>query len=294
MKMICPIITAFREDSQLDKAANEAHIENIISGGVDGILALGSIGEFYAMTLTERMEMAAFIVKTAGGRVPVWIGTGDCAPENVKLLMRHSRDIGADAVVVLPPYYMVSDQACLYQFYADVAQASPLPVYLYNFPDRTGVNLAPETLAKLARDFPQIAGIKDTVDTLSHTRALIQAVQPIRADFEVYSGFDEYALPNLLAGGSGAICGLNNLIPETFQRLLRGFQTQDMAAVTAAQADINRLMPLYACTTPFVQAIKYAISLQTPAVSPVTRHPMSPLSEQAAASIRALCQGMIR
>ena len=292
--MICPIITAFREDGQLDKAANKAHIENVIAGGVDGILALGSIGEFYAMTLTERMEMAAFVVETAGARVPVWIGTGDCAPENVKLLMRYSRDIGADAVVVLPPYYMVSDQACLYQFYADVAQASPLPVYLYNFPDRTGVNLTPETLARLARDFPQIVGIKDTVDTLSHTRALIQAVQPFRADFEVYSGFDEYALPNLLAGGSGAICGLNNLIPETFQHLLRGFQAQDMAAVAAAQADINRLMPLYACTTPFVQAIKYAISLQTPAVSPVTRHPMSPLSEQAAAAIQALCRGLSR
>ena len=292
--MICPIITAFQRDGRLDKAANKAHIENIIAGGVNGILALGSIGEFYAMTLAERMEMAAFVVETVGKRVPVWIGAGDCAPENVRLLMRHSHSINADAVVVLPPFYMVSDQACLYQFYADMAQASTLPFYLYNFPDRTGINLAPETLARLAREFPQIAGIKDTVDTLSHTRALIQAVQPFRTDFEVYSGFDEYALPNLLAGGSGAICGLNNLIPATFQRLLRGFQTLDMSAVAAAQADINRLMPLYACSTPFVQAIKYAISLQTPAVSPVTRHPMSPLSEQAAASIRTLCQGMLR
>ena len=293
MKMICPILTAFREDGLLDKAANKAHIENVIAGGVNGILALGSIGEFYAMTLTERMETADFIVETVEGRVPVWIGVGDCSLENVKQMVRHSYHINADAVVVLPPYYMCSDQACLYQFFAEVAHSSQLPMYLYNFPDRTGVNLAPETLVRLAREFPHIVGMKDTVDTLSHTRALIQAVQPFREDFEVYSGFDEYALPNLLAGGSGAICGLNNLIPTTFQRLLHGFQTGDMMAVATAQAEINRLMPLYACTTPFVQAIKYAISLQTPAVNPLIRHPMSPLSKQAEATIQALCSRLI-
>jgi 4-hydroxy-tetrahydrodipicolinate synthase len=292
MKMICPIITAFREDGLLDIVANKTHIENVIAGGVDGILALGSIGEFYAMTLAERMEFAAFVVETVGGRVPVWIGVGDCALQNVDVLMRHSYTIGADAVIALSPYYMISDQECLYQFYADIAQAAQLPLYLYNFPDRTGINLAPETLVRLAREFPQIVGIKDTVDTMSHTRALIQAVQPFRADFDVYSGFDEYAIPNLLAGGSGAICGLNNLIPATFQQLLRGFQTRDMAAVTMAQAAINRLMPLYTCTTPFVQAIKYAVSLQTPAVSSIMRHPTAPLSAQAAAAIQALCCGL--
>ena len=292
MKMICPIITAFREDGLIDKVANKSHIENVIAGGVDGILALGSIGEFYAMTLVERMEFAAFVVETVAGRVPVWIGVGDCALQNVEMLMRHSDTIGADAVVALSPYYMVSDQACLYQFYAHIAQVAQLPLYLYNFPDRTGVNLAPETLARLVRAFPQIAGIKDTVDTISHTRALIHAVQPFHADFDVYSGFDEYALPNLMAGGSGAICGLNNLIPATFHQLLRGFQAQDMAAVATAQAAINRLMPLYACTTPFVQAIKYAVSLQTPAVSPLMRHPTAPISASAAAAIQALCRGL--
>ncbi len=292
VKMICPIITAFQPDGRLDMPANKAHIERVIAGGVNGILALGSIGEFYAMTSAERMEMAAFVVETVGGRVPVWIGAGDCALQNSKAIIRHSHSIGADAVVVLPPYYMASDQACLYQFFADAAQASQLPLYLYNFPDRTGINLAPETLARLVQAFPHIVGIKDTVDTMSHTRALIQAVQPFRTNFEVYSGFDEYALPNLLAGGSGAICGLNNLIPATFQQLLHGYQARDMAAVATAQAEINRLMPLYACTTPFVQAIKYAVSLKTPAVSPVIRHPMSPLSAEAAATIRALCAGL--
>jgi len=289
--MICPVITAFRDDGLIDTAANRAHIESVIAGGVNGILALGSIGEFYAMTMEERMAFASFAVETAGGRVPVWIGVSDTAPQNVMALMKHSIDIGADAVMALPPYYMASDQACLYHFYAEAAQAARLPLYLYNFPDRTGVSLAPETLARLAREFPQIAGIKDTVDNISHTRALIQAVKPVSAGFEVYSGFDEYALPNLLAGGSGVISGLNNLIPSVFQRLLSGFLARDMDVVLQAQDAINRLMPLYNCTVPFVQAIKYAVSLQTPAVRPVTRHPCSPLTVEAAASINALCPG---
>jgi 2-dehydro-3-deoxy-D-pentonate aldolase len=294
MKMICPMITAFREDGMIDTNANKAHIENIIAGGINGILAMGSIGEFYAMTLTERIEFASFVVETVAKRVPVWIGVGDTAPQNVTTLMKHSYAIGADAVIALSPYYMISDQACLYRFYAEMARAAQLPLYLYNFPDRTGINLMPETLARLAQEFPQIVGIKDTVDNISHTRALIQTVQTINRNFEVYSGFDEYALPNLMAGGSGVISGFNNLIPSTFQQLLKGFCTQDMTLIQPAQTVINRLMPLYNCTTPFVQAIKYAVSLKEPIVKPVMRHPSTPLSTQAAASIDTLCRGLTR
>lgn len=273
------MITPFHEDLTIDYSAAAAQIERLIALGAGGILFLGSIGEFYSLSLAERREFLQFAIRRTAGRVRVMVGTGDTVFSQTLELMAAARDWGADATVLVSPYYIGGDQACLYEYFSAVEKEGILPVILYNFPDRTGVSIAPETVEKLSK-LPGIVGIKDTVDTISHTRALFASVLPARPDFEIYSGYDEYALVNLMGGGSGVISGMNNLAPDVFRALLDAYQNRDFDAAEGAQRRINALMPLYAMTTPFIQAIKVAVSNLVEGMSPATRPPCLPLSAE--------------
>jgi 4-hydroxy-tetrahydrodipicolinate synthase len=284
--MICPMITPFREDLTIDYSAAAAQIERLIALGAGGILFLGSIGEFYSLSLAERREFLRFAIGQVAGRVRVMVGTADTVFAHTLELMEAARAWGADATVLVSPYYIGGDQACVYEYYAAIEKKGILPVVLYNFPDRTGVSIDPETVARLSR-LPGIVGIKDTVDNISHTRALLASVLPGRPDFEIYSGYDEYALVNLMGGGSGVISGMNNLAPEVFRALLDAYLNRDLDACERAQRRINALMPLYAMTTPFIQAIKVAVSNLVGGMSPAMRPPCLPLSAQTAEAIRA-------
>jgi 2-dehydro-3-deoxy-D-pentonate aldolase len=278
------MITPFHDDLTIDYKAAAAQIERVIAGGVDGILFLGSIGEFFSQSLSERRDFLRFATQQTTGRVRVLIGTGDTVFANTIELTEQARAAGADAAVVVSPYYIGGDQACLYEYYAGLEKACRLPIILYNFPDRTGVSIAPETVKALSK-LPGIVGIKDTVDNISHTRALFQEVLPSCPDFEIYSGYDEYALVNLMGGGSGVISGMNNLAPEVFRALIDAYEARDLDLAERMQRRVNALMPLYQMTTPFIQAIKVAVSRLVDGMSPAMRPPCLPLSAETEAEI---------
>lgn len=273
------MITPFHDDLTIDYSATAAQIERLIAGGVDGFLFLGSIGEFFALSLSERLAFLRFATRQVAGRARVMIGAGDTVFAHTVELMEDARAVGADAAVVVSPYYIGGDQACLYEYFKALEKVANLPIILYNFPDRTGVSIAPETVKRLSA-LPGIVGIKDTVDTISHTRTLFREVLPSRPEFEIYSGYDEYALVNLMGGGSGVISGLNNLAPEVFRALLDAYEAKDFEAAERMQRRINALMPLYAMTTPFIQAIKVAVSRLVDGMSPAMRPLCLPLEEK--------------
>jgi 4-hydroxy-tetrahydrodipicolinate synthase len=286
------MITPFHEDLTIDYAAAAAQIERLIALGVGGILFLGSIGEFFSLTLAERREFLRFAIRQTAGRVRVMVGTGDTVFAHTLELMENARAWGADAAVLVSPYYIGGDQDCVYEYYAAVEKAGGLPIILYNFPDRTGVSIAPETVERLSR-LPGIVGIKDTVDNISHTRALFSAILPARPDFEIYSGYDEYALINLLGGGSGVISGMNNLAPEVFRALLDAYETRDFDLAERMQRRVNAMMPLYAMSTPFIQAIKVAVSRLIDGMSPAMRPPCIPLTAAAEEVIHHFVDRMV-
>lgn len=268
-----PVITVFDKEGRLDFRGMEAMIEHLIDGGMNGLLFLGSIGEFFALTREEKEQLITFAVSKVNKRVPVLIGTGGTVVAEVVELTRFAESAGADGAVVISPYYFKLDEANLYRYYQQVAGAVQFPILLYNFPDRTAVNLSPQLVASLARDCSNIVGIKDTVDTISHTRQLIQAVKAVNPDFSVLSGFDEYLIPNLMAGGDGVICGLTNIVPELFSRLYADFQRGTLSSVQAAQGKISILMNLYDISQPFVAAIKGATALRGLPIQSVVRAP---------------------
>ena len=289
---ITPVITVFDKQGKIDAAGNTQHINRLIDEGINGLLFLGSIGEFFALTMDEKKEFIDLVVRVVDKRVPVLIGTGGTILAEVIELTNYAQQAGADAVVVISPYYFQLGNEVLYRYYAELAKNTTMPIMLYNFPDRTSVNLDPQLVLRLAKEFPHIIGIKDTVDGISHTRKLIQIVKKERPDFCVMSGYDEYMVPNLLAGGDGVIGGLTNVIPGVFRDLLAAYEKQDFAGVAAGQAKISVLMNLYDLSSPFVAAIKGGVAAQGVNIETVTQEPSLALQPEQVAAIEKLVQSV--
>jgi 4-hydroxy-tetrahydrodipicolinate synthase len=277
--VFAPMVTAFDAEGRLEPESNRRIVEHLVAGGVDGILFSGSTGEFFALTLAEKRELVRFAVEAVAGRTSVLVGTGGTVVEEVVELTRFAREAGADAAVVISPYYFELDQEGLYRYFAQVAGSVDLPIVLYNFPARTAASIGPELVLRMGREFETVRGIKDTVDNISHTRQVIAAVKPKMPDFSVLSGFDEYLVPNLLAGGDGVIGGLANVAPSLHVGIHRAFGRGDLDTVGGLQKRINALMGLYGVSQPFVAAIKGALSLVVEGVSPSCRAPAGALSD---------------
>lgn len=277
--ILTPVITILDGRGKLDFEGNEIVINRLIDNGMDGLLFLGSIGEFFALTNGEKREFIRFVVKIVGKRVPVLIGTGGTAQEEVVELTQFSEKEGADGVFVISPYYFKLDSETIYNYYATIARSTSLPIMLYNFPDRTAADLSPDLVLRLAKEFSHIVGIKDTVDNISHTRKLIQVVKEHRPDFTVLSGFDEYLIPNLMAGGDGVLCGLTNIVPDLFAGLMKAYHAKDFNKVVAAQAKVSMLMNLYDITNPFIAGIKGAVALRGVSISTAVKEPAAALTQ---------------
>lgn len=287
--IITPTITVFDENRNIDYDATKEHIENLIAGGVNGILFLGSIGEFFAMTLKEKKELISFAVKTVDNRVPVLVGTGGTAADYVIELSNFARKEGVDGAAVITPYFFQFNEQTLYNYYSYIAQNVDLNLYVYNFPARSGVNISPETVFKLAKNYKNIVGIKDTMDTISHTRELIQKVKlTLEREFAVYSGFDEYFLPNLLNGGDGLIGGLSNVAPKLFAEFYNSYQKNDFSKIKLISEKINIMMKIYSVSDPFFPAIKKAVSLSGSNLNAVCKEPVGLLNDEQTAKIKGI------
>lgn len=278
--VITPVITIFDEEGNLDFNGNEEVINSLIKGGVNGLLFLGSIGEFFALTKEEKKSFIEFVIKTVNKRVPVLIGTGGTVVDEVIEMTNFAEREGADYAVVISPYYFKLNDESLYNYYSKVAKNTKLPLILYNFPDRTAVNINPELVLTLAKKFKNIVGIKDTVDSISHTRQLIDTVKSEVKDFAVFSGFDEYLVPNLLSGGNGLIGGLTNIVPKEFAKLYKAYNDKDFKTVESLQSLVNVLMNIYTVSDFFIPAIKTAKMLSGYNIKPVCKSPASRLSNR--------------
>lgn len=274
--IFCPTITPLTSEGDVDYGAWSKHLNFLIEGGVDGILVLGSIGEFYAFDEAEKRRIIDFATAEIAGRVKVFIGTGSTRLKSAIGLTRHAKSAGADAAVVVSPYYFGPSEAAAEQYFGELAEAVDFPIVLYNFPDRTGSDLSPQLVSKLREAHPNIVGIKDTVDNISHTRAMIAATD---ADFAVFSGFDEYYLPNRVAGGAGVISGLTNVYPELFAQMHQSFESGDHSAAMRPAGRISNLMQIYAVGDQFIHTIKEAVQRRyLSELNTATREPYIALS----------------
>jgi 4-hydroxy-tetrahydrodipicolinate synthase len=230
------LVTPFRR-GQLDEAAFVALVERQIAGGVHGLVPVGTTGETSTLSHAEHRRVVELCVATAAGRVPVIAGAGSNATAEAIELSRHAKEVGADAVLSVTPYYNRPSQEGLYRHYAAIAEAVDIPVVVYNVPSRTNVDIANETLARLAK-LPAIIGIKDATGDLP--RASLQRLM-CGPDWVMLSGDDPSALGYVAHGGHGCISVTSNVAPAACAAFFNALLSGDWTAALAAQDRLVRL-----------------------------------------------------
>lgn len=283
-----PLSTFFDDEGNFDPKAQGEAIDRVIEAGVQGILVLGSAGEFFSMTVAERKKIAEFCIKHAAGRVKVLVGTGSCSLSETIELTEHAGKAGADGVLVINPYYSPMSRECLRRHYLTIADASPIPVLVYNFPAMTKQDIPADLIIELAKSHPNIVGLKDSVTDVAHTRAVILATNEVRPDFCVFSGFDEHILNNLALGGVGGIPGTANFAPEVTVGLYNAFKAGDYQKAFAFHRRAAALSAVYGIETPYFGTLKEAAKLVGLKVGSAVLPPTLPLSPEGYAKLKAL------
>ncbi len=239
--------------------------------GINALVAVGTTGESATLSPEERTEVIRFTVERVAGRVPVIAGTGTNNTSHVLEYTRRACDVGADAVLVVTPYYNKATQSGLQAHFTAVADASPKPVILYNVPSRTGCNLLPATVAKLA-EHPMIVGIKEASGNMSQ---VVELFAKCGDKIDVYSGEDALTVPMMSMGGTGCISVLSNVVPGMAVEMTDAALVGDFAKAAQLQC---RMLPLINCLFSEVNPIpaKAAVSAMGYGVEHL-RLPLTPM-----------------
>lgn len=230
------LVTPFK-NGEVDYPALEELIERQAEAKVDGIVPCGSTGESATLSHDEHERIIAFAIEKANKRLKIIAGTGSNSTKESIRLTKFAADHGADGSLLIAPYYNKPTQDGLYAHYAAIAGAVDLPQIVYNIPGRCAVNIAPETLARLAK-VARIVGIKEATGSLDQVSRTIEACGP---DFTVLAGDDSLALPILAVGGRGSIAVISNLLPKDFAALVQAARAGDFET---ARSIHYKLMPL--------------------------------------------------
>ena len=223
-EVITAMITPFKEDLSVDYVALEKLVNHLIENGSDAILVAGTTGETPTLSHDEETEIFEFVKKVVNGRVKIIMGAGSNSTQTAIESSLKAKRLGADAILTVVPYYNKPSQKGMYQHFSSIAKAVDLPIILYNIPGRTGVNMLPATIAKLAKDFPNIVAVKQSnadLDLISDIKSLCPA------DFTVYSGDDSLTLPMMSLGANGVISVASHIVGKEIKEMITAFNTGD-------------------------------------------------------------------
>ncbi|GLQ95198.1 4-hydroxy-tetrahydrodipicolinate synthase [Dyella acidisoli] len=240
---VCALVTPFGSDGALDLAAFGRLLDFQIAGGTQAVVVAGSTGEAHMLEHDEYDRLLGFAVEHVAGRIPVIAGTGEAGTAKTVALTQRARALGANAALVVAPYYVRPTQEGLRRHFLEVADRGGLPILLYNVPSRTACDLAVETTA-LLREHPAIIGIKEArgdAERIQHTAELV------RPDFVYLSGDDASGAQAMLAGAAGVISVVANLVPRAFRALCDAATAGDRAATARCDAALEPLVLALNC-----------------------------------------------
>ena len=227
-------------EGEVDEAGTERLVEHVLAGGVHGLLALGSTGETASLDEPSRRKLLATVVGANDRRVPVFCGVAQPQLSVARAEIEAAGKLGADAALVAPPFYYPTDQAGVLAFYRELAQESPLPVFLYNIPQFTKVVAEPATVATLARE-GTLQGIKDSSRDFEYFEGVRIATRDLES-FRVFTGSDTMLLASLAVGGAGTICGAANIAPALVVRIFDEYTRGDFEAARRSQDQLYDLV----------------------------------------------------
>lgn len=234
------LITPFRKDGSVDFDAYERLLCHQLQNGVDALLVLGTTGEPPTLTDEEKEEIIKFAVKVIGGKVPVIVGAGSNSTASMVQACKRGAKYGADALLVVTPYYNKCTQDGLVEHYRAACEATDLPVIAYNVPGRTGVNIKPETAAKMAEKLPKLIGLKEACGNMAQILETARLIDG--SNMTLYSGDDGLAMPIFAAGGKGLISVASNPAPALTKELVSACLAGDYESARKIQF---RLQPFF-------------------------------------------------
>lgn len=235
------LITPFKSDESVDFDALARLVEYQIKNGTDYLVVLGTTAETPTLTEQEKEDVTRFVIQCAAKRIPIVLGVGGNNTKAVVEKLKTTDFNGIDAILSVTPYYNKPSQEGIYQHYAAIAKASPLPIVLYNVPGRTGVNMLAETTLRLAKEFNNICAIKEASGNFSQIDDIIKN-KP--ADFMVISGDDGITFPLITLGAVGVISVIGNAFPSEFSRMVRLGLQGDYKSARLIHHHFNELIQL--------------------------------------------------
>ena len=273
------MITPFTEDG-VNLEAFGRMLKYQIAGGTDALVVLGTTGEPATMTEDEKEELMRYAVKKCAGRVKLIFGTGGNNTQKAVAMTKKAASLGADGILAVTPYYNKCTQNGLVEYYKAICGTTELPVICYNVPSRTGVNILPETMEKIA-EIPNMAGIKEASGNMAQ---VLDTARRIRGKCDLYSGEDALNLPILCAGGTAVISVVSNLAPKAVKALVTAVEKGGLAEANALG---DALLPLTkACFSEVnpipVKAGMYMLGFD----AGLPRAPLTPLEEAHAEALR--------
>ena len=273
------LVTPF-SDGQIDTQALRDHVDFQIEKGIDGLVPCGTTGEASTLSHDEHIEVVRITVEHAAGRVPVIAGSGSNSTAEALELTKRVKETGANACLMITPYYNKPTQEGLFQHFSTIAEKVDIPIILYNVPGRTGINMLPDTVARLAA-VPNIVGFKDAAADLKQTSYTRQLVPD---DFVILSGEDTLVYPLMAIGASGVISVTSNILPGEMAELCRRFLEGNMAGAAELH---HRLLPM--CDALFVETnpipVKAALAMMG-RIKNELRLPLVPMSDKGAETVR--------
>lgn len=252
------MVTPFHEDGSVNYAVAERLAAHLVEQGTDSLVVCGTTGESPTLTWEEEHELFQVVYKAVSGKAKVIAGTGsNCTQEAINATQKASK-LGLDGTLQVVPYYNKPPQEGLYRHFQAIAQSSPdLPVMLYNIPGRTGQNLLPETVARLA-EIPNIVAIKEASGSLEQV-SQVRRLTP--SEFAIYSGDDSLTLPMLAVGGSGVVSVASHLVGTQIQEMIKAFEAGQVQVATEIHIRLFELFKaLFLTTNPIL--VKAALNLQ--------------------------------
>lgn len=283
LKGIIPaVITPFTEDGKLDEAALRENLRFLIEKGVHGLMVNGSTGEAASLSPEERKKIVEIAVDEAGGKLPVVAGTGTPSTWMTSKLTKEAKEAGADAAMIVTPFYLIPNERGLIKHYKTVAEEVGIPIVAYNIPQHTKVNLTSSMVAKLCDEVPLITALKDSAGNMSQ---FAETVELVGDRISVLSGSDDLLLQSFILGADGAIIALGNIAPSMAVQMFGLVQ----------EGKLNKAKEIYFKLIPIAKAIgsefnfpapvKEAIKLLGRPAGP-TRSPIVPVTEQERDAIR--------
>ena len=278
------IVTPFNEDTTVNYEKLDKLIEYQIENSTDAIVICGTTGEASTLSHEEHLDVIKHCVKTVNKRVPVIAGTGSNSTETAIYLSKEAEAAGADALLLVTPYYNKATQGGLYVHFKDTADAVNIPCILYNVPSRTGCNILPETAVKLAHDVKNIVAIKEATGNISQIAKLIQLADGC---IDVYSGNDDQIVPIMSLGGLGVISVLSNVAPKQTHDMCQACLEGDFKKAAKMQLEALPLIDsLFSEVNPI--PVKKALNLMGFEAGPLRK----PLTEMEEAHAKILEENM--